>query len=135
MNSDGVVPASRLELSGLTKLAPYMIVIGALDGGADFQVRLAGTRVVDEFLGVDPTGAKLSQFLPDDEFGRRSRHIISEAVRTMRPVLNQPGRTRLPSKDFMTLETVTFPLVDDAGSLVKVATLYDYAFEKRSSEA
>ena len=134
MNADGLVSAMRLELAGIPKLAPYLVLLGSIDEGADFQVRLAGTRVVDEFLGADPTGARLSQILTDDEFGRRSWHIMREVLRTKRPVLNQPGRTRLRAKDYLKLETVTFPLADEAGLVVKVASLYDYVFEKKAFE-
>ncbi len=134
MSADGLVPAARLELAGMVKLAPYLIILGVIDDGMDFQVRLTGTKLVDEFFGVDPTGSKLSQLLTDDEFGRRGWQIVKEVQRTKRPVLNQPGRARLRSKDYMRLETVTFPLVDDGGSVAKIATLYDYLFEKPSFE-
>ena len=134
MNADGFVPAERLELAGIAKLAPYLIILGAIDNGADFRVRLAGTRLVDEFLGGNPTGAKLSKILTDDEFGRRGRHIVEECQRTKRPILNQPGRTRLRAKDYMKLETVTFPLVDGAGCVIKIVSLYDYLFEEPSFE-
>ena len=134
MDADGLLPASRFELVKIPRLAPYVAILGMIDGGADFQVRLVGTRLVDEFLGRDPTGARLSQILKDDAFGRRSRHIMTEVVRTKRPVLNQPGRARLKEREYMRLETVTFPLVDDAGAVVKIASLYDYEFETEPLE-
>ena len=131
----GVMRATQLELARIPKLAPYVIVLGVIEDGADFHVRLAGTRLVDEFLGANPTGAKLSQILKDDEFGKRSWHIVRETMRSKQPVLNQPGRTRLRAKDYMQLETITFPLADEAGSVAKVVSFYDYTLEKRSSEA
>jgi hypothetical protein len=30
----------------------------------------------------------------------------------------------------MSLETVSYPLVDDRGAVIKIVTLYDYTFEK-----
>ena len=103
-----------------------------LDGGDDFEVRLAGTRFVSDFLGNDPTGAKLSHVL-DGEFGKRSWHVVREVMRTKGPVLNQPGRTRLKTKDYLLLETVNWPLVDEAGRIAKIASFYDFVFEKNSA--
>jgi hypothetical protein len=132
LDANGLLPAARLELSRIPKLAPYMCLLGVIGEGEDFEVRLAGTRLVDEFLGANPTGAKLSQVLKDDEFGRRSWHIMGKVLRTKQPVLNQPGRTRLKSKEYMRLETVNYPLVDASGRVIKVACLYDYLFEKQA---
>ena len=106
-----------------------MVIVGVIDGGKDYLVRLAGTKLVEEFFGADPTGSMLSQILRDDEFSRRSHYIVDEARRRKRFILNQPGRARLRQKDYMTLETVTVPLVDEAGAVVKVASLYDYFFQ------
>jgi len=60
-----------------------------------------------------------------------ARPVRLGARRTKHPVLNQPGRTRLKSKDYMRLETVNVPLFDEAGRLVKVACFYAYLFEKQ----
>ena len=135
LDANGQLPASRFELRQLLKVAPCVVIAGVIDGGADFEIRLAGTRVVAEFFGRDPTGARLSQLVADDEFGKRSWFILREVLRSKRPVLNQPGRTRLKSKEFMRLETVNYPLVDDSGKVVKIACLYDYFFEKESVAA
>jgi hypothetical protein len=133
LNADGLLPSSRLELHRIPKLAPFVCLLGVLDDGEDFEVRLAGTRFVNDFLGYDPTGAKLSQAMPEGEFGKRSWFVVREVMRIKGPVLNQPGRTRLKSKDFLLLETVTWPLVDEAGRIAKIATFYDFAFEKNSA--
>jgi hypothetical protein len=131
LDADGQLPVARFAFSHFYRLAPYVCVLGVIGEGEDFEVRLAGTRLVAEFLGADPTGKKLSQILSDDEFGKRSWHIVRETVRTKCPVLNQPGRTRLKTKDYMRLETVNYPLVDATGRVVKVASFYDYIFEKQ----
>ena len=131
LDVNGLLPASRFELAKIPKLAPFVVILGSISEGSDFEVRLAGTRVVDEFLGRDPTGTKLSEVLAGDEFGKHSWHIMHEVLRTKRPVLNQPGRTRLKSKEYLQLETVNYPLVDTTGTVVKVACLYDYLFEKQ----
>jgi hypothetical protein len=135
LNPDGHLPVSKFELARFAKLAPYLCVLGVIDAGEDFEIRLVGTRLVEEFFGGNPTGAKLSQAVSDDEFGRRSWHILRETMRTKHPVLNQPGRTRLKSRDYMLLETVNYPLVDAAGTVVKIAALYDYQFEKAPAAA
>ncbi len=118
----------------MPKLAPYLAILGAVAEGEDFVVRLVGTRLV-EFLGADPTGLKLSQVPTNSEFGQRSWHIAREVFRTKRPMLNQPGRTRMKSKDYLRLETVTYPLVDDAGQVNKVVSFYDYLWEKQPATA
>jgi len=133
VREDGLLTAVRFEPAKIPKLAPYLVIIGTVGELDNFQIRLVGTRLVGEFFSADATGAKLSQILKDDEFGRRSRHIMQEVVRTKRPVLNQPGRTRLKSKDYMNLETVSYPLVDDSGAVIKIVVLYDYAFEKAAA--
>jgi len=125
--------AVRFELRQVLASAPYLCVLGVLEGGCDFEVRLAGTRVVGEFFGADPTGVKLSKIL-QGEFGERSWHILRLALQTKRPVLNQPGRTRLKAREYMQLETVNWPLVDAEGQVVKIACLYDYWFEKQAAK-
>ena len=131
LDASGQLPVTHFAFSHFYKHAPYLCVLGVINDGEDFEIRLAGTRLVAEFLGADPTGTKLSQILSDDEFGKRSWHIVRETVRTKHPVLNQPGRTRLKSKDYMRLETVNVPLFDEAGRVVKVASFYAYLFEKQ----
>ena len=123
------MPVARFELKDIPKLAPYLGLLGVIDGGKDFLIRLAGTKLVGEFFGRDPTGETISQSLGDGEYGMRTRHIIGEVFRTKRPVLNQPGRMRLRDKEYFSLETVTFPLVDEGGSVVKIVSLYDFQLE------
>jgi len=133
-DADGRIPAARFEPAAIPKLAPYLVILGVLDNGADFLIRLVGTRLVTEFLGADPTGSKLSEILEGGEYGLRTRYIAEMAHRTRKPVLNQPGRTRLREKDYMMLETVTFPLFDAGGAVVKMAALYDYRVDKEASD-
>jgi len=129
LDPEGRVPVARFELKDIPKLAPYLGMLGVLDGGKEFVVRLAGTRLVGEFFGRDPTGAKLSQPLSDDEYGKRTWHVVREVFRTKAPILNQPGRTRLRAKEYFNLETVTFPLVDESGAVVKIVSLYDFLLQ------
>jgi len=135
MDEQGLVLAERLQLKDLPKLAPYLAILGVLDEGKDFVIRLTGTRLVSEFLGADPTGLMLSQALPDDDYGKRSWRIVTQAFTTKRPVLNQPGRTRFREKSYLRLETVTVPLVDGAGQVTKLASLYDFMIEQTEAEA
>jgi hypothetical protein len=130
MNECGLVPAARLELRDIARLAPYLTILGVIDDGKDFAIRLTGTRLAAEFLGGDPTGRRLSQILTDDAFGQRSWHIIRAAYTAKRPMLNQPGRTRFKDKSYLSLETITLPLTDDAGHVVKIASLYDFKVEQ-----
>jgi hypothetical protein len=128
--ADGLVPASRFELKAIHKLSPYILVARVVDNGADFLVRHTGTKLAAEFLSDnDPTGSLFSETLLDDAFSRRTWYIVRQAVHLKRPVLNQPGRTWLRDKDYMTFESVTFPLVDDAGDVAKVASINDFSFE------
>jgi hypothetical protein len=106
------------------------LVLGVIDHGKDFRVRHAGTKFVADFFGVDPTGTLFSERLRDDEFGRRSWYIARQAVHLKKPILNQPGRTWLREKEFLTLETVTFPLVDDGGAVAKLAVIFDFAYDQ-----
>lgn len=129
LDPDGTLPAARFELPRLLGLAPYVCILGVIDDGKDFVVRLAGTKFVSEFLGADPTGVRLSATL-QGEFGERSWYLLRESVRRQRPMLNQPGRTRFKPKEFMRLETVNWPLVDATGRVIKIAGFYDYFFEK-----
>lgn len=135
LDSDGMLPASRLDLLHFSKLAPFMCVMGVIDGGVDFEVRLAGTRFVAEFLGYDPTGKRFSQVLSDGAFAQRSWHIMREVLRTRQPVLNQPGQTRFKNKEFMSIESVNYPAIDGAGHIVKIAGIYDFKFEKATQPA
>jgi hypothetical protein len=130
MSERGLVPAARLEFRDVAKLAPFLTILGVIDDGRDFEVRLMGTRLATEFLGSDPTGRRLSEILTDDAFGKRSWHIITTAYTTKRPVLNQPGRTRFKDKSYLSLETITFPLIDDHDRVVKIASLYDFKVEQ-----
>jgi hypothetical protein len=109
MNERGLVPAARLELRDVAKLAPFLTILGVVDNGKDFEIRLTGTRLAAEFLGGDPTGRRLSQILTDDAFGKRSWHIITTAYTTKRPMLNQPGRTRFKDKSYLSLERSRSP--------------------------
>jgi len=128
--ADDLVLASRFDLKAIHKLSPYILVAGVIDNGADFLVRHTGTKLVSDFLSdSDPTGRLFSETLGDDAFSRRTWYIVREAVHLKRPVLNQPGRTWLRDKDYMTFESVTFPLVDDAGNVAKVASINDFSFE------
>jgi hypothetical protein len=131
LDSDGMLPASQLDLAHFVKLAPFMCIVGVIDGGQDFEIRLAGTRFAGDFLGYEPTGKRFSQVLGDGPFGQRSWHIMREVLRTRQAVLNQPGQTRLKSKEFMTIESVNYPLIDDAGNVVKIAGINDFKFEKQ----
>lgn len=130
MNERGLVPAARLELRDIAKLAPFLTILGVVDDGKDFEIRLTGTRLAAEFLGRDPTGRRLSEILTDDAFGKRSWHIITTTYTTKRPVLNQPGRTRFKDKGYLSLETITLPLTDDHDRVVKIASLYDFKVEQ-----
>lgn len=130
MNERGLVPAAALELREMIKLAPYLTILGVVDDGRDFEIRLTGTRLVTEFLGTDPTGRSLSESLTDDAFGKRSWHIVNTAYTTKRPVLNQPGRARFKDKSYLSLETITLPLTDDQDRVVKIASLYDFKIEQ-----
>jgi hypothetical protein len=129
-DASGLVAATRFEPKNIPKLAPYIVILGAIENGADFLIRLVGTKLVAEFFGADPTGAMLSSVLGDDEYARRSRHIVDCAFRQQKPVLNQPGRTRWREKNYMLLETVTFPLIGADGAVAKIVSLYDYRLEK-----
>jgi hypothetical protein len=129
MNERGLVPAARLELRDIAKLAPYLTILGVVDDGRDFEIRLTGTRLA-EFLGGDPTGRRVSESLKDDAFGKRSWHIVSTTYANKRPMLNQPGRTRLKEKSYLSLETITLPLTDDQDRVVKIASLYDFKVEQ-----
>ena len=60
---------------------------------------------------------------------------MTQAFTTKRPVLNQPGRTRFREKSYLRLETVTVPLVDGAGQVTKLASLYDFMIEQTEAEA
>jgi hypothetical protein len=126
LDAQGRVPVARFELKDIPKLAPYAAISGVVDDGKDFHIRLVGTKLASEFLGRDPTGLKLSQSLPDGEYAKRVWHIMREVLRTKLPFLNQPGRTRLREKEYFSLETVTVPLIDGSGSVVKIVTLYDF---------
>jgi len=129
-DANGLVRASRFDLKGIHKLSPYISVASVIDNGADFIVRHTGTKLVADFLGNhDPTGRLFSEALGDDAFSRRTWYIVRQAVHLKRPVLNQPGRTWLRDKDYMTFESVTFPLVDDADNVTKVTSINDFAFE------
>jgi hypothetical protein len=129
-DAQGLIAASRFELKNIPKLSPYALVLGVIDHGQDFRVRQAGTKFVADFFGVDPTGRLFSERLRDDEFGRRSWYIARQAVHLKKPILNQPGRTWLREKDFLTLETVTFPLVDESGAVVKLTVIFDFAYDR-----
>jgi hypothetical protein len=111
-------------------LSPYVVVLGVVDHGLDFTVRHAGTKVAADFFNRDPTGRSVSEGLREDEFGRRSWYITRQATHLKEPILNQPGRTWLREKDFLTLETVTFPLVDEGEIVVKLATIFDFAIDQ-----
>jgi hypothetical protein len=129
LDPEGRVPVARFELKEIPKLAPYLGMLGVVDVGKDFLIRLAGTKLVDEFFGRDPTGETISQSLGDGEYGKRVRYIVGEVFRQKAPILNQPGRTRLRDKEYYSLETVTFPLVDKGGSVVKIVSLYDFLLQ------
>lgn len=133
-NATSHVPAARFEPRNIHKLAPFIVLFGVEDGGRDYMVRLIGTRLA-EFIGSDPTGRRVSQALSGDEFGSRSRYILDQALALKRPILNQPGRTRLRDKDYMLLESVTYPLVDRDEVVVKVVTLMDFRAEKEGGDA
>jgi len=134
LDPEGCVPVDRFELKNIPKLAPYLGLLGVIDGGKDFHIRLAGTKLVGEFFGRDPTGENISQSLAGGEYGERTRHIIGEVFRTKRPILNQPGRTRLREKEYFNLETVTFPLVDQSGTVVKIVSLYDFLLQPEGEQ-
>ena len=55
--------ADRADIkpSEIARLLPHMIIAEAIDGGADFRVRLFGTRLV-ELLGEERTGKLFSEF-------------------------------------------------------------------------
>ncbi|NVJ96860.1 MAG: PAS domain-containing protein [Alphaproteobacteria bacterium] len=103
------MPARRdLSPAEMKSLLPHIYMIDVLGGGADYQMRLFGTALVD-MIGGDFTGARLSE--QDADKGWRGK-IYKQAYWRARPVFYQFDLGDM-GKPHIHTENVLLPLKDN----------------------
>lgn len=83
-----------LDAFALRPWLGHISIYEALDDGADFRIRLEGTRV-SQMTGEDWTGRRASQV--DDKFGTGLVAVMRDVIRTGRPSLHT---TRIYQREF-----------------------------------
>lgn len=87
----------------------YLDVYGVEDGGADFRIRLNGTRVT-ELTGEDWTGRRASDV--DERFGSALREEVAAVYTSQQPAYH---RTRIFQKNYTTAHRLMLPVFCDSG--------------------
>ncbi|HWA92438.1 MAG TPA: PAS domain-containing protein [Rhizomicrobium sp.] len=97
---------------------PSIWMIDVVDGGRDFRFRIAGDRII-QFMGRRYAGSLLSEFA-EQPFFQHMREILTTSVRSKRPFVAGPGRSRMPGKEHVELEVLVLPLSDDGEHVTTV---------------
>jgi hypothetical protein len=104
-----------IDPTDIVPLLPHLVICEALDGGADFRVRLFGTALV-ELVGEERTGMRLSQFgadcNPPTRAGivrRRWMDVTRRAFDTGKPAF-VTGRMSSSDRAYLVWHAVSCPL-------------------------
>lgn len=104
---------SRADLtpSVLRRLLPWIWTADVIDGGRDFQLRIAGDRCV-QFLGDHVTRKRLSQ-LPQSAFFIVLKTLFAHCSSEARPLALGPMPSAHVGKEHWEIEIAALPLSDD----------------------
>lgn len=93
-----------LDVFALRPWLGHISIYETIDGGADFQIRLEGTRI-SQMTGEDWTGRRASEV--DTRFGTRLVEIMREVVISRRPRFHS---TRIYQRDFRSAIRMLLPM-------------------------
>lgn len=121
---DRAAPRWRdVDLLAVYRLAPFITVKDALDGGTDFRNRYWGTQVA-EWLRFDGTGRRLSDYFPKATLpATLAAHRL--ALHSDMPV-RRWGVSAYPKRDHVAFEVITLALEDDAGNRAHLLSMSHY---------
>lgn len=102
----GGLPPDReaLDVFALRAWLGHISIYEAVDGGADFRIRLEGTRIT-AMTGEDWTGRLASQV--DSAFGSRLLGMLQEALHSADAVMHT---TRIYQRDFQSAVRMLLPV-------------------------
>lgn len=102
---DGLPPdRQRLDVFALQPWLGYISIYAEIDGGADFRVRLEGTRIT-QMTGEDWTGRTARQV--DETFGSELLPIMQGVLRERRPAIHI---TRIYQREFRSAIRLLLPM-------------------------
>lgn len=93
-------------------ILPALMLLEVIDGGRDYQVRIAGSGLV-KVTGIEPTGKLLSQ-LPDAPVIGRAWCMLGMTRKAHRPVLFHSKNSVISAYTFAEVETLILPFARDA---------------------
>lgn len=121
---DDVAPRrSDIDLSDITSLLPILQMVEISRDPLRFRHRLVGTEVV-EAMGRDVTG----EFVDRELYGEATEEIVASleaVVREVRPY-RRIAHLSWHDRDWLEIEAIELPLVDDAGQVVALLCGADF---------
>ncbi|WP_193185516.1 PAS domain-containing protein [Nisaea sediminum] len=99
------------EITDLKEWLGHILILDAIDGGADFRYRLVGVEIV-RAVGRDYTGRLMSEC----EFEVPARQVIGEfraVVEARRPLVRRGHVTWAPDRSWRSFQSVHAPLASD----------------------
>jgi hypothetical protein len=107
-SSGGVPRRAEFDAFTLQPWLGWLTVYEEVDDGADFLVRLDGSKIV-ALTGHDWTGRRMSELNP--RYAAPVLEVLRQAVQGREPIMDQYYTPAV--KDFLTFHRVTLPLRED----------------------
>ncbi len=118
----GTVP-DRADLDPLVEvpqLVPHIFLLDVLDGGADFRVRLIGTRIVSHY-GRDSTGRRISE-MTSGIYLEAIVRLFRDTMRARQPVYSVTNYLH-PERDHLLVERLNLPLRHGGTAVAMLAVM------------
>ena len=109
----GMVVGRDLPVRELTPALRNLILYEPLEGGHDFQVRLAGSANLRRF-GRDVTGQRLSEMFEGDAFEWRRKTLANALV--TREHVSTDVLLKRSRGDSLRFEVLTLPVLNESGA-------------------
>lgn len=107
-------------LMDVPRLAPDLFMVNVIDGGADFVVRLVGTRVVERY-GNDSTGQSIRS-LTGGIYRQAILALFRSCVERRRPIHSLTNYLH-PDRPHSTVERLMMPLREAGDDVTIVLTI------------